>query len=183
MISDPIEQFRRMTTAEQIKEGEDSLLAHILEKALQAREKYPNIGMDAIDTFLADSDCLRYPARYAYEFGADMAPHQFAQPEEDLRSNDPNARVLYVRPLLRKRPDYAILAIAYMIPLVNYGDIVNDEHCLVYAASLLGLSEDECYLRLCELADYCGSEVKYAEKSANTSNSCACSSGCGCGSS
>ena len=168
-----------MTQAEQIKEGEDSLLAHVLEKSIQAREKYPEMGMDNVDTFLADSDCLRFPVRYVFEFGAEMAPHQFAQPEEDLRSGDPNARVIYLRPILRKRPGYAMLAIAYMVPLINYGEIVNDEHCLVYAASLLGLSEDDCYRMLCDMADFCGSETRYPEGSPK-SGGCGCSSGCGC---
>lgn len=179
MTSDPIEQFRRMTTAEQIKEGEDSLLSHILEKSIEAREKYPSLGMDNLDTFLGDTDCLRYPTRYVFEFGADMAPHQFAQPEEDVRSEDPNARVIYLRPNLRNRPDYAVLAIAYMVPTVNYGEVATDEHCLVFAASLLGKSEDECYEALCELADFCGSDIKYKEGSDSRSAD-TCGGGCSC---
>lgn len=165
MINDPIAEFRSLSPDQQIKEGEDSLLSRILEKAIEAHRKYPSLGMDNLDTFLSDSDCVRYPTRIVFEYGAEMAPHQFAQPEPDHRSSNPNAKVLYLRPILRDHPKYAVAAVAYMLPLLNYGDIIRDEHCLVYAATLLGLTEDECYDLVCEIADFAGSEVKYEARS------------------
>ncbi len=165
MIFDPVAKFRALSPEAQIKEGEDSLLAHILERASVAHVRYPNLGMDTVDTFLSDRDCLRYPTRYVYEFGAEMAPHQFAQPEPDFRSDDSQALVIYLRPPLRERPEYALLAIAYMIPLINYGEVIRDEHCLVYAAALLGMTEDKCYESLMGLAQYCECEVMYPDNS------------------
>ncbi len=179
MIEDPIEAFRRLTPEEQIQEGEDSLLSHVLEKAIQAHAKYPLLGMDQMDAFLADPDCLRYPTRYVYEFGSEMAPHQFAQPEEDFRLPGGQGKVVYLRPVLRQRPDFAALAVAYMVPPINYGDIASDAHCLVYAAALLGLTEDECYERLCAVADFCGSEIKYAGAADSPTLDCA-SGSCAC---
>ncbi len=192
MSIDPIQEFRSLSPQEQIKEGEDSLLSHILERGIETHAKYPNLGMDNLDAFFADRDCVRYPTRIVFEYGAEMAPHQFAQPEKDFRSGEGHAKVIYLRPTLKERPDYALAAIAYILPLVNYGDIIGDEHCLVYAASLLGLTEEECYRLMCEVADYCGSETKLqGEPDVYTpveeppplphSSNGSCGSGCGCG--
>jgi len=179
MIEDPIEAFRSLSPKEQVQEGEDSLLSHILEKAIQAHRKYSGMGMDKMDTFLIDSECLRFPTRYVFEFGADMAPHQFAQPEPDYRSERAQGKVIYLRPPLRDRPDLATLAIAYMVPVINYGEIARDEHCIVYASALLGLTEDECYERLCELAALTGAETKYPE--CGDVDTVVESTSCGCG--
>ena len=50
----------------------------------------------------------------------------------------------------------ALLAVAYMIPVINYGDIITDEHCLRYGATLLGMMEEEFYDAVCRMADYAG---------------------------
>lgn len=191
-MMDPIQAFRNMSPQQQAQEGEDSLLAHLLEKGIAAHQKYPGLGMDSVDTFLADRDCVRYATRLVFEYGAEMAPHQFAQPERDFRSTQAHAKVLYLRPALRESPRLAIAAVAYMLPLLNYGDIIRDEHCLVYASALLGLTEDECYELMCEVADFVDGEVKYEGEVAEGTpvpeylpplpqeSDCSCGGGCGC---
>jgi hypothetical protein len=47
-----------------------------------------------------------------------------------------------------------------MIPVINYGDIVTDEHCLRYGATLLGLMVPEFYEAICRLADFVGAEAR-----------------------
>jgi hypothetical protein len=81
-----------------------------------------------------------------------------------FRSPDQDGRVLYVHPLLRERPDLLPLAIAYMIPLINYGDIVSDDHCLLYGATLMGLFEEEFYARLCLMSDVVGAETRFTQQ-------------------
>lgn len=71
--------------------------------------------------------------RLVYEFG-EMALHQFAQPDLDWRNSDQDDRVLYLRPRLREHPDLVPLAVAYMIPAINYGNVVSDAHCILYGA-------------------------------------------------
>ena len=63
-----------------------------------------------------------------------------------------------LRPGLREQPDRVVQAVAYMIPVINYGDIVSDHHCLVYGATVLGLREEEYYRQICDLADAVGAE-------------------------
>ena len=151
--------LRKMSPAELEQLGQDSLRDHLLAQAVVAHQKHGPLTFDKLDTLLHDPDCLRYPVRLVYEFG-EMAMHQFAQPDLDHRNTEQGGRVLYLRPILRDRPDLILLAVAYMIPLINYGDIITDDHCLRYGAALLGMMEDEFYRDICKLADFVGAEVR-----------------------
>lgn len=154
--------IRRMSPAELEKLGQDSLREHILAQALVASCKHGPLTHDKLDGLLQDPECVRYPTRLVFEFG-EMALHQFAQPDLDWRNREKDGRVLYVRPLLREHPDLLPLAVAYMIPLINYGDLITDAHCRGYGATLLGLMEDEYYEALCRMADVVGAEARTSQ--------------------
>ena len=152
--------LRKMSPEELEKLGQDSLREHLLAQAVVAHQKHGSITFEKLDALLHDPDVLRYPVRLVYEFG-EMAMHQFAQPDLDHRNVEQGGRVLYLRPLLRKHPERVVLAVAYMIPLINYGQIINDEHCLAYGATLLGMLDTEFYREICALADFVGAEVQF----------------------
>ena len=156
---DPAADLRRLSVRELIQAGEDSLREHLLAQAVVARHKHSPLTLAQLDAFLQDPECLRYPTRLAFAFGS-MALHQFAQPEIDSRAGASGGRVLYLRPLLRDHPRLILLAVAYMIPVINYGDIITDQHCLAYGATLLGLPETEYYQQVCALADFVGAESR-----------------------
>ena len=156
-----------MSAAELEQLGQDSLREHILAQAIVAHQKHGPLTADKLDALLHDSDCLRHPVRLVFEFG-EMAMHQFAQPDIDWRNPEQDGRVLYLRPLLRDRPDLLPLAVAYMIPLINYGNIISDNHCLLYGATLLGLMEAEYYQQMCALADWVGADRRVAGQAAGS---------------
>ncbi|HOX57202.1 MAG TPA: hypothetical protein P5205_08660 [Candidatus Paceibacterota bacterium] len=151
--------LRRLPAGDLVEVGQDSLRGHIAAQAIVAHRKHAPLAFEGIDALLADRECLRYPTRLVFEFG-EMAGHQFAEPGPDLRNPEQNGRVLYLRPLLRQRPELALLAVAYMIPVINYGDVIADEHCVRYGATLLGMLEAEFYDAVCRLADFVGAEAK-----------------------
>ena len=155
--------LRKLNPAELEQLGQQSLREHLHAQALVAHQKHGPLTADKLDTLLHDPHCLRHPVRLVFEFG-EMAMHQFAQPDIDWRNTEQDGRVLYVRPLLRNRPDLLPLAIAHMIPLINYGDIISDDHCLLYGATLLGLMEAEYYQQLCALSDFLGAENRLAAR-------------------
>ena len=157
---DPVTRLRGMSDEELARAGEQALLEHLVAQARVAHAKYAPLSAENLDRLLADPECLRHPVRLVYEFGP-MAMHQFAHPDLDWRNTEGDGRVIYLRPLLREHPERLPLAVAYMIPVVNYGDVVTDAHCLAYSATLLGLTENECYLRLCDLADLLGAEPRF----------------------
>ncbi|HPL37164.1 MAG TPA: hypothetical protein PK815_11430 [Verrucomicrobiota bacterium] len=147
--------LRRLSPAELARRGADSLREHIAAQAAVAHYKHAPLAFAGLDAFLADRECVRYPTRLAFEPGA-MEAHQFAQPGPDPLAPDPEARVLWLRPALRGHPDLALLAVAYMIPVINYGDLATDEHCVRYGATLLGMPEADFYDAVCRMADAVG---------------------------
>lgn len=159
-VSDNPADLRRMSAAELERLGQESLRDHLLAQAVVAHHKHGPLTADRLEALLQDPECVRHPTRIVFEFG-EMALHQFAQPDVDWRNTDQDGRVLYVRPLLRDRPELLPLAVAYMIPLINYGEnVITDAHCLSYGSTLLGLMEDEYYAALCRLADQVGAEPR-----------------------
>jgi len=155
--SDPIGKLRRMSTADLEQLGQDGLRDHLLAQAVLARQKHGPVTFDKLSALLNDPECVRHPTRLVFELGG-MAMHQFAQPDVDWRNTAQDGRVLYLRPLLRDHPDLVVLAVAYMIPLINYGEIITDEHCRCYGTSLLGLMEAEFLTQICQLADFAGAQ-------------------------
>lgn len=153
--------LRKLSSAELELLGQQSLREHLVAQATVAHQKHGPVTAGKLEALLHDPDCLRHPVRLVFEFG-EMAMHQFAQPDIDWRNTEQDGRVLYLRPLLRDRPDLLPLAVAYMIPLINYGDIITDEHCLTYGATLLGMMEKEFYARLCMVSDFLGAETRFA---------------------
>lgn len=150
-------ELRQLSPAELEQLGQRSLREHILAQATVAHQKHGPVDADKLNALLSDPACVRHPVRLVFEFG-EMAMHQFAQPDIDWRNTEQDGRVLYLRPALRDRPDLLPLAVAYMVPLINYGQIISDELCLAYGATLLGLMESEYYDKLCGLADAVGAE-------------------------
>lgn len=157
--------LRRMTASELEQLGQQSLRDHLQAQALVAHQKHAPLTFDGLDAFLRDPDCLRYPTRLVFEFG-EMAMHQFAQPDLDWRNREQDGRVLYLRPALRERPDLVVPAVAYMVPLINFGEVVADDHCLLYGAALLGLLAGEFYELICRVADFVGAEVRWPPSAA-----------------
>lgn len=182
-----VDELRRMSTKELIQVGEDSLMNRLREQADEVRAKHGPLSPGNLETVLDDRDCLRYPTRLVLEYG-EMGMHQFAQPEPDVRN--PGGGMLYIRPVLGQRPDLLVLAVSYMIPVINYGEIITDEHCLAYGSVLTGLDLETYYERICEMANFTGARVLATddpdahipeEESNSQSSGGSCGSGCGCG--
>lgn len=159
--------LRKLSSEELEKLGQDSLREHLLAQAVVAHQKHGPITFEKLDALLHDPDCLRYPVRLVYEFG-EMAMHQFAQPDVDHRNREQNGQVLYLRPILREKPGHVVLAVAYMIPLINYGQVISDELCLAFGGTLLGMLDKEFYREICALADLVGAEVRFPDGGCDT---------------
>ncbi len=135
-----------------VEEGGRAPLDHAVAVAETAAARYgPTIDCVAIRRLLEDRQIVRYPVEIAFD-AAPLEPGEFAyaQPVGDA----PKAGYrLCIHPALEARHDALPLLIAYHLPVVNYGDIVNDELALRFGARLLGMDEQAYYERLCELAD------------------------------
>lgn len=143
-------RLRAMSRAELARLGEDSLREHLVETAILAHQQYAPVAGPALGRLLEDRHFVRHPVRLAFELGS-MAPHQFAQPEPET-----GGYVLYVHPGIEQNSGDVACAVAYFLPLINYGGFINDEHCLIYGATLLGSTARQYYKKLCHLADSLG---------------------------
>jgi hypothetical protein len=156
---EPLSHLRQLSPSELEDLGQESLRGHLAAQAVVAHQRYAPITRESLERMLQDRECVRYPTRLVFEFG-EMAMHQFAQPDVDPRDPTGASRVLYLRPSLQNRPELLVRAVAYMIPALNYGEIITDAPCVSYGAALLGMMEDEYYQQVCALADELGAEPR-----------------------
>ena len=143
-------QLRALGHTELARLGEESLKDHLVDTAILAHQLYAPVVGNSLNEFIANRDLLRHPIRISFEMGS-MAPHQFAQPEQ--RDDE---LVLCVHPDLKNSEQDLAYAVAYFVPVINYGALINDDHCLVYGATLFGLTIDEYYQELCRMANRVG---------------------------
>lgn len=132
------------------REGREALLAHMIERAEDARRRHgPHIGADEILAILADPRCLRHPTTLAFD-DEPLEAGEFAYPQP---VEEPSGRRwrLCLRPDLEPRREHWARAAAYYIPLINYGPIVTHEDCLAFVAALLGETPADCERALLDL--------------------------------
>lgn len=138
-----------------VAEGLEALRDHVVDKAFAAREAYGDHGgpidAAALAELLQDSRFVRFPVRVAFG-AARLQPGEFAYPEA-VNGDPRQGYVLWVHPHFEARPDDVALLIAYHLVIVNYGDIADEEHAELYAATLLGMEQQTYYQRICALAD------------------------------
>lgn len=155
-LLETVDEIRRMSESELAQVAEDGLTTRLREQGEAALAQYGGLRPSNLSTFLEDRNQVRYPTRLVLELG-EMGPHQFAQPESDIRN--PGGIMLYLRPSLGKRPDFIVKAVAYMIPVINFGKLISDEHCITYGAALFGMAPGDYYDSICEIADWVGAEA------------------------
>ncbi len=138
------------------QEGRESLIAHAVEKAHEARDIYGSVlqglTMEALETLLCDRKFVRHPVRL--EFNAEaLSSGEFAHPEP-VSQDDPSAGyVMYLHPAFEGRDDVIPLMVAYQLVTINYGDIAGHEAAESFGAALCGMDIEPYYQTLCQLAD------------------------------
>jgi hypothetical protein len=130
----------------------EAFRSHLAEKAAAARLKHGlYIDVETVETMLADRDVVRWPTRLA--FAADpLEPGEFAWPQP-IGPDPADGYRLVIHPNFAGQPENLPLLVAYHIPTINYGPIVEAADAELYGATLLGLDVETYYRALCELAD------------------------------
>ncbi len=125
---------------------------HLVEKATAARFKYGlYIDTDAVLKMLSDESVVRYPTTLVFD-ASPLQTHEFAYPQP-LGFHASDGYAWCVHPYFRPQRELWPLLIAYHIPVINYGSIVETPDAELYGATLLGLEVEAYYQALCELAD------------------------------
>ncbi|MCA9003044.1 MAG: hypothetical protein KDB61_14055 [Planctomycetes bacterium] len=137
------------------QDGYEALRGHLLERALQAKVRYPSPWDEtALRQLLADPEVVRFPTALVFD-DRNLIPGEFAHAEpRGERAAD--GFLLAVHPHFQDRwPDLAYL-VAYHIPSINYLDVATHREAELFGAALLGLEIEAYYQKVCQLADELG---------------------------
>jgi hypothetical protein len=140
----------RELTAEDARQP---LSAHAAAQGAEVFARFgPCIGWNELARILEDRACVRYPCKVAFDPGPLQAGEcayarpNGATPEEGF--------VIHIHPLFRTRLDRVARLALYQLVVVNYGDFASPEDAEVFGAAALGISREEYYQSLCEMADW-----------------------------
>jgi hypothetical protein len=133
-------------------DARQSLSAHVAARGAEIYEKYgPRVGWDELLRILEDRTSVRYSCKIAF----DPAPLQkgecaYPKPNSDKPED---GFVIYVHPLFRTQMERVAHLVLYQLVVVNYGEFASSEDAEVFGAAALGISTQEYYQSLCEMAD------------------------------
>ncbi len=135
-----------------VEDARQSLTAHAGDKGAQVFEKYgPHIGWNELQLLLEDRMCVRYPCTIVFDT-AGLHLGEMAHPEP-LGENPEDGFKIFVHPLLMTRLKEVPAVVLYQLVLVNYGEFASAEDAEVFGAYALGMSKEDYYNLLCEIAD------------------------------
>ena len=130
----------------------ESLNDHVATKGENIRAKYgPHIGWRELQQILQDRSSVRYPCEVVFE-SQPLLKDEFAHAMP--KGERPEAGyTIYVHPFFMTQLQQVPLLVLYQLVRVNYGEFASPDDAETFGASALGLSKEDYYLALCELAD------------------------------
>src|SRR5881394_113103 len=141
-----------MATQLTADDARQSLNSHVAARGAEINAKYgPHIGWKELQLILADRACVRYPCRIEFN-SALLQPGEFAHPMP-LGDRPEDGFTMYVHPLFMTDLARVPMLVLYQLVLVNYGEFASPDEAEVFGANVLGMSNEEYYVALCEMAD------------------------------
>ncbi len=138
-----------------IDDARQSLNAHLAFKGAEVREKYgPQLGWNELLRLLEDRTCVRYPCEVRFDAGP-LLSGEFAHPVAKGQAPEDGFSI-YVHPVFADQLDRVPWLVLYQLVLVNYGEFASADDAETFGSTALGLSKDDYYARLCELANQVG---------------------------
>lgn len=134
------------------EDAKQTLNAHVAAKGAEIFAKYgPRIGWKELQRVLNDRECVRYPCEVVFDAGP-LAAGEFAHPV--TRGKRPEEGfTMFVRPFYMTQLDLVPYLVLYQLVLVNYGQFASSDDAETFGANALGISKDDYYAKICELAD------------------------------
>ena len=132
--------------------AQQSLNDHSAARGQEIRDRYgPRLGWIELLNLLADRRCVRYPCEVAFDAGP-LEPGEMAHPVP--KGTEPEAGyVLHVHPYFASQLQRVPYLVLYQLVLVNYGEFATADDAEAFGAAALGLTRDEYYQALCQIAD------------------------------
>lgn len=138
--------------------AERTLVAsRLAEKAKEIRLKYgPRIGWDELLRILADRSCVPYPCEVKFD-PEPLLPGEFAHPAPKGSQRE-DGYIIYVHPVYADQVPMLPFLVLHQLVLANFGPGASVEDAERFGAQVLGLSQEEYYHTLCELAGQVGGD-------------------------
>lgn len=166
------------------EDARQSLRDHVATKGQEVRAKFgPHLGWAELNRLLEDRKFVRYPCTIAFD-AAPLQPDEFAYPVQLGERPDAGFRIC-VHPRFESDLDAVPVLVLYQLVAVNYGDFATADDAETFGSAALGLSQEDYYQRLCQLADQGGNATGGRERGVHAADSQTgngCSSNCGCSS-
>ena len=141
-----------MATQLTADDARQSLSAHVAARGEEIRAKYgPHIGWRQLQQILQDRACVRYPCEIVFDAAA-LGAGEFAHPVPTGERPE-DGFTMYVHPVFMTDLARVPLLVLYQLVLVNYGEFASSDDAEVFGANVLGMSKEEYYAALCEMAD------------------------------
>lgn len=134
-----------------VDDARQSLRAHVANKGDGLREKYGRIGWHELLRILEDREFVRYPCEIRFD-GDPLLAGEFAHPLPKGERPE-EGFTLFVHPFFATQLTVVPLLALYQLVLVNYGEFASSQDAETFGAHALGLSVEEYYRMVCELAD------------------------------
>ncbi|MGD0536398.1 MAG: hypothetical protein ABSC03_02005 [Verrucomicrobiota bacterium] len=136
-------------------DARQSLNAHVAAKGGEIHGKYgPHLGWSELLRLLEDPACVRYPCDIVFGDGP-LQTGEMAFPEpKGARPED--GFTIYVHPCFATQRERVPALVLYQLVVVNYGAFASADDAETFGAAALGLSLDDYYRALCDLADVMG---------------------------
>lgn len=141
-----------MATRLTIEDARQSLNSHVAAKGAEIYAKHgPAIGWKELMRILEDRTCVRYPCEIRFDAGP-LLPGEFAHPV--AKSDKPeDGYTIFVHPFHAMNLERVSYLVLYQLVLVNYGEFASAEDAETFGACALGLTRDDYYRALCDMAD------------------------------
>ena len=144
-----------MATQLTAEDARESLNAHVAAKGAEINLKYgPCIGWKELRRLLEDRACVRYPCQIVFD-AAGLQSGECAHPAANGERPE-DGFTMYVHPLFMTDLARVPLLVLYQLVVINYGEFASAEDAETFGARAAGLSRDDYYAELCELADQVG---------------------------
>lgn len=135
-----------------VEDAKQSLTAHAADKGCQIREKFgPDLGWKELTDLLEERSLVRYPCTIVFDT-AGLQAGEMAHPEP-LGETPEEGFKIFVHPVLMTRLHDVPAVVLYQLVLVNYGEFASATDAEAFGANALGISTDEYYQKLCDIAD------------------------------
>lgn len=146
--------MEKQLTAEDARQ---SMSAHVAAKGCELFLQYGAVDYSGLQAVLQDRVFVRYPCEIVFD-SSRLNPGEFAHPEQ--KGDRPeDGFTLWIHPIYLTQIPKLKYLVYYQLVVVNYGVFASSQDAETFGAAALGLTADEYYDELCDLADLLGSGI------------------------